>query len=326
MKFAKHPYQLAAISAHTLRFLTLLAVCLWVSEAHAVNLRRMVRRIAAVADDVPIRRVDEVVQSARTSRAGRELLEKLNPGKRFDDLSEAAALRRAFQDVVEASDGHLLKEIESLPLPQRRAAFVVARGAKQVKVVLPDLARRGRFLREGGAETLASLGRFDDLADDALKFDLALKAGKLPSPAGAGALTLNHFGTWFQTQGTRAHRFWTQYVRPHWSLWLGSTALAAVMLAPDEYLDEIGNLTKEGMKKVARLGGKLLANAIQATVEGVGEATQEVLIETTRSVRQTFFTTPAGVASVCVLGLAALLLIPPIRRRIFAILRRLFRV
>lgn len=273
--------------------------------ADAANLARMIRKIASVADDVPVQKIDEVVQNAETSRAGKEILKKkFGAGERLDNLAEeSAVLRRAWKQVLGAADNQL-REIESLPLPTQRAAFVVAHGSQRLKTAVPDLALRSRFLREGGAETLAALGRFEDLADDALKFDVALQAGKLPSPDGARALTLNDFGKFFHTLGERGHRFWTKSVRPNWHLWLGSAALAAVLLAPDEYLDAIGNLTEKGLEKVGHFGGKLLYKALKGAVCGL---------------------VTAGLVSAGTLFLALLLIISPTRRWIFESVRRMFR-
>ncbi len=306
--------------------LTFAAIILFSSEAQAANLAKILRKAAGVADDIPVRRIDDVVQEATTSRAGREILEKLNAGKRLDNVvEESAALRRAWKEILESGEGHLLREIEELPLPRQRAALVLARGGQRLKSVVPDLAVRTRWLREGGAETLAALGRFDDLADDAVRFDLALQAGKLPSPPGLRALTLNDFGKFFHNLGDRAQHFWNTYVRPHWKLWLGSAALAAILLAPEEYLDEIGNLTEKGLEKVGHFAGETLSRALRGTIQGLGEGAKEIVTETTRTIFETFFTSLAGVVSASLLALVVLLVIPRTRRWLFGKLRRIFR-
>lgn len=303
--------------------LTAVAILLAMPEVQAASLARVVRKAAGVADDIPVRRLDEVVQDAATSRAGRKLLDNLDRGKRLDNLAqESAVLRRAWKEVLGAADTRLLREVDSLPPASQRAALVVAHGGQRLKAAVPDVAVRSRLVREGGAETLAALGRFEDLADDALAFDVALKGGKLPSPPGARALTLNDFGTFFHTSGDRAHRFWTQYVRPHWKLWLGSAALAAVLLAPEEYLDEMGRLTQQGLEKLGRFAGKRLGDVLAGLLAGAGAGTQEVLTGTTRTLTRTFFTSVSGVVSACVLAVGALLLLSPTRRWIFRAIHR----
>lgn len=170
---------------------------------------------------------------------------------------------------------------------------------------------------------VAALGRFDDLAEDALRFDLDAVDGAIRSPPGMRRLATDDFGRFFLAQGQRAHRFWTNYVRPHWKLWLTGTALAAVMLAPDEYLDAAGNLTRAGIEKVGKLGGKLLANALAGAIQATGEATKNVLRQITEQILKTFFSDAWGIAAFAVVLSAVVLAVPLTRRCLIELLRRL---
>jgi len=295
----------------------------WFPEPlQAANLGRIVRRAADVADDVPVRRLDDVMEQTAKSRAGRELLEKLSGSKHLDDaLEHSKALRKAMKEVLGSADGAVLKELDALPRATQEAALVMAHGGKRLKQAVPDLALRSRLIREGGAETLSALGRFDDLGDDLVRFDSALKAGKLPSPPGMRGVTVEDFGSFFHRQGERGHSFWQKYVRPHWKLWVGTTALAAVLLAPDEYLDKAGDLTREGLQKIGRLGGATLAGALAGAIEGAGEAAKEVVEETVSSIRRTFFTSLSGIIAAVLLVLVAMLLVPATRRVLVAVWR-----
>lgn len=295
----------------------------WLPEAvQAANLRSLVRRAADVADDVPIRRLDDVIEETGKSRAGREVLEKLSGSRRLDDaLEHSKAVRKALKEVLGSVDGSVLKEVEALPRASQEAALVMAHGGKQLKAVVPDMALRSRLIRDGGAETLSALGRFDDLGEDLVRFDSALKAGKLPSPPGTRAVELHDFGSFFHKQGQRGHSFWEKYVRPHWKLWVGTTALAAVLLAPDEYIDMAGNLTKEGLQKIGRLGGAVLAGALAGAVEGSGEAAKEIVEETARSIKYTFFRSPSGIIAAALLVLVVILLVPATRRLLVKVWR-----
>ncbi len=323
MSQASQPWQKYVGPPLALAIVAAMVVILPIPGAQAANLAQVIRKLAGVADDIPVRGLDEVVEDAATRRAGRRLLGDLNRGKRLDDLAEeSAALRYAWKKGLGVGDSRLLRELESLPPASQRAALVVAHGGQRLKAVVPDVAVRSRLVSEGGAETLAALGRFEDLAEDALGFHVALKAGKLPSPPGARSLTLNDFGRFFHTQGDRAHHFWSQYVRPHWKLWLGSAALAAVLLAPEEYLDAMGRLTQQGLEKLGRFAGKRLADVIGGTIAGAGAGTKEVVTGTARSLARTFFTSGSGLASASVLALGALLLLRPTRRWIFRTIRR----
>lgn len=286
------------------------------------NLARVVRRATGVAEDVPVRRLDEVVEETARSRAGRKVLAKLSgvsDARRLDDAVEhAAAVRKALQRVGGAADPVVLKEVERLGPGAKEGVVMAAYGGQRLKSVVPDLALRSRLLREGGAETLAAIGRFDDLAEDVVRFDTALKAGKLPSPPGARALTVSDFGSFFHKQGDRADHFWRTYVRPHWKLWVGSAALAAVLLTPEEYLDAAGDLTREGLEKLGRVGGKLLGDALaglaKGAVEGAGGAVKDTVETTLHTVWRTFFTRYAGILSAALLIVGAMLVVRPIRR------------
>jgi hypothetical protein len=299
------------------------ACCFHMPEVgEGANVARLFRRAANVADDVPIRRLDEVMEETAKSRAGREVLEKLSGSKRLDDPFEhSRAIRKVLQETIGSSDGAILKQVDSLPRTSQEAVVVLAQGGRRLKEVVPDLALRSRLIREGGAETLSALGRFDHLGDDLVRFDTALRAGKLPSPPGMRPITLNDFGSFFHTQGERAARFWEKYVRPHWKLWVGTAALAAVLLAPEEYIDKVGDLTEEGLKKIGRLGGEILAGALAGAVKGAGEAVKNTVEKTGQAVVETFFTSPAGIVAAVLIVLGVMLCVPPMRRILSKVVR-----
>jgi hypothetical protein len=286
------------------------------------NLARLFQRAANVADNVPIRRLDEVMEETAQSRAGREVLEKLSGIKRLDDpLEHSRAIRKVFQEAIGRSDGAILKQVDALPRASQEAAVVLAHGGRRLKEVVPDLALRGRLIREGGAEILSALGRVDDLGEDLVRFDTALKAGNLPSPPGMRPITLQDFGRFFHTQGERASHFWNKYVRPYWKLWVGTAALAAVLLAPEEYIDKVGDLTEEGLKKIGRLGGEILAGALAGAVKGAGEAVKNTVEKTGQAVVETFFTSPAGIVAAVLIVLGVMLCVPPMRRILSKVVR-----
>ena len=167
---------------------------------------------------------------------------------------------------------------------------------------------------------MAALGRYDDLVDDAVRFQLALRAGKIQPPPGTAGVALQDFGRFFRSQGGRARHYWTQYVRPHWKLWLGSAALSAVLLAPDEYLDEAGDIIEGGIEKIAGLGGELLAGALRGTIRGVGEAAKDSVRDTVATTTDVFFSDVWRGLALAVLLLMAVFAIPFTRRRVMAML------
>lgn len=292
------------------------------------DLGRLVRGIARVSDDVPIRSLDDLPSSPRMRRAARELIEEA--GTHSDDvLSRTKAVRRALEQTLSSIESpslrrQFLEDISRLDLPSQEAALVLARGSKRLADVVPDIAIRSRLLRNGGGEMLASLGRFEDLADDALKFDVAVNKGILRSPREMRNLTSEDFGRFFLDQGKRGHHFWTKYVRPHWKLWLAGTALAAVMLAPDEFLDAAGNLTEQGIGKVGKLGGEVLAGALAGTIHAAGEGAKQIVRETTQEFSRTFFADVWGILTFALLVVVVVVAVPFTRRYCIGILSRIF--
>ena len=320
----RHRAKSAALARH---FLATLLGCLAIASVAKADIARLLRQGARVADDIPIRRLDDVLQDARTARMGREVLEKHFPARHLDDVLERSrTLSRAFRELAGVDWGRHADDIVRLTPEAQEAALILSRGARTLGDSVPDIALRSRLLRHAGPETLVALGRYEDLADDLVRFDAALRAGRLPSPPGYRVLTLADFGSFFHSLGQRAHHFWTKYVRPHWGLWLGGAALAAVLLAPEEFLDAVGDLTAQGLEKVARFGGEALGKALagiaSGVVEGTGEAVKTVVEATGKSFSQTFFTSWTGVIALVVIVGAMFLIFPRVRRLVFAPLAR----
>lgn len=292
-----------------------LAFCLcFQSQALAFDFNALVKRVGRCADNVEIKHLDEFAQQPATVKAGRDIVQR-NAGK-MDEVISRDRLLRALRTQLADVDTTLYRQLDELDDASLQAAIVLSSGAHNVKRGIPDIARRSQFLQEGGGETLCTIGRHADLMEDAIRFDTALKAGKLPSPPGMKSLALKDFGAFFYEQGDRAHHFWQTYVRPHWKLWLGGSALTAVMLAPDEYLDHTGDLTKGGLKKITTVAGDLLGKALAGTVEGVGEGAKQVARESSEAFFRTFFTSTWGILSLVLISIALLLLVPATRRRV----------
>lgn len=296
-----------------------IALNVWLqSWALAIDFSSLVKKAGKVSDDVELKHLNEFAQQPATARAGRDILEK--SGRSADNAIERARLlREALSQTLSDVDPVVLRQLDQLDEASQQAALVLVRGARNLEDGIPDVALRGRFLQNGGGETLCTLGRYDDLMDDAIRFDTAIRAGNIKAPPGARSVTLNEFGRFFHEQGDRAHHFWVNHVRPNWKLWLGGSTLTAVMLAPDEYLDELGNLTREGLKKVAQFGGGLLGDALSGIVEGTGEGTKEAARKTSEAFFRTFLTSVWGIVSLIVLATVGVLLVPRTRRMLFGL-------
>ena len=294
----------SVLLCHRLAGVLFVAVILlmWTGEARAINFGSLVRTLGRVADDVPLNKVDDVAEELAKSKAGREVLKKA--GVRIDDaLERSRGLSRLLRETVGESNPAILKQLDALDEPAREAALVLARGARRIDEAIPDVALRSQFLREGGAETVAALGRHPDFVDDVLEFDVALRAGRLPSPAGMRAATLEDLGHFLHVGGDRARHFWSNSVRPHWKLWLGGSALTAVLITPDEYLDAVGDLTEAGLEKLGKFGGDLLAKALRGAVTGLGEGSKKVVQESAETVTRVFLTEVWGVVTLTLMVL-----------------------
>lgn len=287
--------------------------------------KSLIRKAGGVADDVPVSRADDVAEDLINSKTGQRAVDDAlrKTGSPVDDAAARdRAVRMLLQKAVGETDPTILRQLDELDQPGREAAFVLARGSQAIREGIPDIAARSRLLRDGGADTVASIGRYNDLVKDVIRFDAAVKAGRIPSPRGRPAITTQDFGRFFRIEGDRAHHFWTQYVRPHWKKWLAGTALAAVILAPDEYLDAAGELTQEGVRKIGQMAGSVLSGALKGAVEGAGGAAKQTVRETATAAWKTFFADAWALAGLVLLLVVAALLVPWTRRRIIAAIKR----
>jgi len=257
-----------------------------VSPAHAGPLGAAVRRVARVADDVPIGEVDDV--AARLTRSGlsREVIEaELKRGGRLadqaDDVTRAvvrsAEVARVLRPATAGFDPSVVRGLDALDGAARESAAVLVRGGERLGVAVPDLAARGRLLRSGGAETVAAVGLYgEEAVDAALRLDSALRAGAVAQPAGLRAITLNDFGRVMVDHGQAAHQFWGHYIAPHWKTWLASGALAAYLVAPETFMNTLGDLTEEGSRRLTALAGPIAASAIRGATEGTQETLDQI--------------------------------------------------
>ena len=272
------------------------AVAVACPPAFAIDMAKTLRKIARVADDVPIAKLDDAATEMASGKFARELVEKT--GTRIDDVADRTrALRKLLKESADGLPPAVIKEIDELDGPAQEAMAVLARGSRNISAAIPDVAERSRLIAEGGADTLLVVGRYEDLAEDALRVSTAARLGKLPTPSG-GSLSLRDFDDFFISQGDRAKRFWDASVKPNWKLWTGTAALAMVLATPDEYLDEFGNLLHGAVEKIARVGGKVLGGALSSAAA--------VVEETLWALFKSFVSRPLGATLVGGCGLLAL--------------------
>jgi len=273
-------------------------------------LQQIVRKAGKVADDVPLRPMEESMSSPATRKMAQECLETTRK------VDSTIPYSRALVREIKAASGSIvdpavLRTLDTLDDPSLEVVMLVSRGTKNVTATVPDIARRANFLRQANADTLCVLGRYDDLAREAHKFQNVLANPKyIPSPDGLRRVTLDDFGAFFQKFGQKGHDFWMNTIKPNWGWWITGTALAAILLTPEEDLDKAIEAVGWAAEKVVDTG----VNAVKTVVEVGTDATEDVL-ETTgeaagksiMAILKGFFSTWFGTCVAIVGGLLALL-------------------
>ncbi len=279
----------------------------------------LVRGTARVADDVPLKKLDDLVAELSKSRAAREAVDvELRKAGRIVEgggvvrgAARSDEVLRLLRSATTQLDPSVLKRLEGLDGVSREAALVLAKGGDDLAKTVPDLAARARLLREGNAETVAAVGLFGpDAARAALRLDEAIRGGSVAVRKGGRAVTVADFGNVLTRQGDAAWSFWKVYVRPHWKVWAASGALAAYLANPEFFQDAAGKLTEAGFRHLTEFAGETAAAAIRGVgmgsrtaAENVGDALRDTYLNGRNRVY-------AAVGTLVFLGCAAL----PFRR------------
>ena len=271
----------------------------------------LARRTAKVSDDIPLRQADEFIDQMKRSRGLQDALNSRfsRLGRAGDELDDAAklaarraAVRTALETATEGVDPRVLRSLDNLDDIGRETALVLAEGGRYTNRVVPDIAARSALLRRGGMETLAGVGMFgEDAARAALRLDTAIQAGRISSKNAARAVSVADFGRLLSRNGEAGWRFWSTYVTPHWGKWLAGGALTAYLIAPEQFMDGAGKMTKGGVKKLTELVGATAAAAISGVAEGSEAAAGTI----GRAIRDSYLNGWQGV--VAVLGTVVLL-------------------
>ncbi|MDR2116902.1 MAG: hypothetical protein LBP87_11040 [Planctomycetaceae bacterium] len=272
--------------------IVLLMIFCVTSIANALNFTNFARKAANVADNVPIHRADELAETLTHSKASREALE--NAAKRVVKSADPSILKNAVKSELHAIDPSLVRFADDLPKPSQEYLIVLGNGAKSCEKNMPDILQRAKFLERGGAETVTAIGMYgDDTAKTAMRLDAAIHSGKLVSPKGIRTVSLVDYGKLFTKYGDAANNFWSKYVTPHWEKWLIGGALAWYLIDPEGFMDTVGNLTEEGLKRLTQCAGDIAAKAISGISKGVEQAVEKVGVASVEAVKRTagnFFT------------------------------------
>lgn len=285
----------------------ILAIVLQTPTVCAQGLRAvmndLVRGTARVADEVPVKKVDELVADLGKSRAAREAVDtELRKAGRLTDTGDVlrGAARsdevlRLLRTATSDLDPSVIRRLEQLDGRSLDVALVLARGGDELSRTVPDLASRGRLIREGGPETVAAVGMFGpDAARAVLRLDEAIKGGSLIVKDGSRAVTVADFGNVMARYSDASWNFWKHYVQPHWKVWATSGAIAVYLTNPEYFQDVAGRLTDAGFRLLTEFVGEIAAAAIRGVGKGSGDAVEQVAEAT----RETFFRSGNGVYSI----------------------------
>jgi len=269
----------------------------------------LIRKAARVSDDIPLRRLDEVVEDIGRSQTTREAVESeiRQSSRALEEAGKTASRSERILELLRKSttqlDPSLLRRIELLDEGSREAALVLVRGGEHLRTSVPDLAVRSRFLRDGGPETVAAVGALGpDAARAAARLDEAIRAGSVVVREASRPVALADFGRVMSQGGKASWDFWRIYVQPHWKVWIASGALAAYLADPKEFQDAAGRLTESGFKRLTELAGSVAAAAIRGVGQGSGRAAEDV----TTALAETFLTGPRRIYAI--IGTAILVL------------------
>ena len=228
---------------------------------------------------------DEAVRAAgRAERVASELSKGGAAGRALSrevgEVADAAVRSRRLQAMIEATlhqpDPALLRQIQALAPAEMEAAVVLARGSRRLIEAVPDVAGRARMLREGGADLVGAVGLHgDELAREASRLDALVLGGQVPARI-ADQAALARFAEVMRRGDGGAWRFWQQYVKPHWKKWVAGGAFATYLVNPEFYHDALGNLTKEGTRRVGEIVGAAVGGVIEGSAEGAKSAAGKV--------------------------------------------------
>ena len=222
----------------------------------------------AAEDAARIARKEGGVAESVTREAGR--LGEKTEGK--------LALRELLTEGMRAekADAETLRSLTEIAEGDVDVAVVYMRGGRRLREAVPDLLTRARLTQQGGAPALAALGLRDSaVADDFLKLDALVTAGKLPAEV-AGKPTLARLGELLSESSGRFEKFYERYVRGNEGEWAAGGALAWWLADPDSFQDAAGRFTEAGTRKLTELVGALGAATLTGVAEGSTEAARQV--------------------------------------------------
>lgn len=270
----------------------------------------LTRTAAKLPDDVPIKHSDELLRrlgKAPASRQADNLAAKA--GSFGDDVTDVARQAARRTDVLAqlqkglTSNPAALRQLDQLDDAGREAALVLVKGGQQLAQTVPDIAVRGKLVRAGGAELVASAGHYgDDFVKDALRLQTALEAGAVIAPAGKRAINLADFSATIVKMGQGGLDFFNSTIKPNWKVWVGSGLLTWWIIDPEGFQDTSGHLIEEGISRISQLAGEVAAKAAEGAIEGSGQAVANIGERTWSGFKEQGLIGILGVLTLLVIG------------------------
>ena len=273
------------------------------AQAQWRGLSKALRKTGKAAENVPFRQMDDFVPDAHIRRNAREVL--MEKGKFLDEAAYARRMSDELGDLFRNADPATLQVVRKLDAPTQEMVFLASRGVRNVDEVPMDLLVRRELLNAADGKTLCALGLHPSLVPDAVNVQNLIRAGKITTPDGMRRLSLDDFGSFFHRYGTAGVRFWEKHIRPNWKIWVGGGALTALLLTPEEYLNDSAEWLADGAAKIAKFGVEVVSGIAAGTLEGTAEGFGETLSRFWNWCAS-FFLTWKGVGVLTVLAIVGL--------------------
>lgn len=254
------------------------------SSTHALNaniLENWVRKATHVGDDISVRAIDDVAEQLKKSGSARKSIDDnfRQSGKRVDDMSPAERGRARDAFIISqlrkgiGDNPAVIKQIDSLDDAAKEAALVLVKGGQNIAHKIPDIAMRGKLIRNGGADLVAASGLYgDEFVTNSFRFQSMLDAGSLVVPAGMRMVNLSDFTATLTRYGRGSITFFNSYIKPYWKRWVSSGLLTWWVVNPEHFQTTTGELIQSGVSAVMELAGEMAGAIIAGGIIGSSEA------------------------------------------------------
>jgi len=260
----------------------------------------VVRGAAKIDKNIPLSNIDNLIgclkKDPKLAQKAEKTLDTILDGSK--SLSKDQKMLNLIRHYKIPIDDTTLATIKGLEKSNSEAIILLAKGADDLAKTFPDIAFRSQLIKNGGAETIASIGIYGDKAAKyALKLDEAISSGRVILQKDAKAITVANFGKVLTEKGDAAWNFWEKAIVPHWGKWLAAGGIGLYLTDPDYFHDAAGNITEAGFRQIAVLCGDIVAAGLRGALKGGGESVTKITDSFLKSFSENFYST------ICALGI-----------------------